>query len=133
MKKFITVSSLISGLLAIVTIVMNFGALFSKNTFVGFAIFRTVSKGNFMGFMGNILGLIIMVAGFGTMCIYGLQLTLMHKESARKHAFISGIAMTAVALVSLFFAIGSGFNIGDLLILLFPAVYTICIFRTTDV
>lgn len=133
MKRLITTLSLISGLFAVATVVMNFTALFSKNLFVGFAIFRIVSGGDFMGFLGNVLGLIIMAAGFGTMCLYGLQLSLLNKEKARKHAFVSGIAMTAVALVSLFFAIGGkNFNFGDILILLFPAAYVFCIFRTTE-
>ncbi|HCF82545.1 MAG TPA: hypothetical protein DER68_00770 [Ruminococcaceae bacterium] len=63
---------------------------------------------------------------------FGVQLTILNKEKARKPAFISGVCVTILALISLFFSFGNNFTFGDIIVLLFPAVYTFFVVRTTD-
>ncbi len=84
-----------------------------------------------LGFIGNLIGLIITALAFASMGWFGVMLTIFNKEKARKPAFISGICVTLLALVSLFFSFGHGFNIGDILVLLFPAVYTFFVLQST--
>ena len=113
------------------TIILNFQVLFGHNYFIRFAVFSTFRSGDLMGFIGNLIGLIATALAFASMGWFGVMLTIFNKEKARKPAFISGVCVTLLALVSLFFSFGHGFNIGDILVLLFPAVYTFFVLQST--
>lgn len=133
MKRITQVISVLSLFIAAVTIVLNFRALFGHNYFFGFSIFSIVRSGGIMGFIGNLLGLLITAFAFASMGWFGIMLTFLKKEKARKPAFISGVCVMLLALISLLFSLGHNFTIGDILVLLFPAVYTFSIIRTTEV
>lgn len=134
MKKFTTVMSLLSGLIAVLAVILNFQVIFGRGMFVGFAMFSMMRSGGFLGYIGNLLGVLVTAAAFAAMCWYGLSVTVRHKDTARRPALISGIVVTLIALISLICSIaGHGFNFGDILILLFPAVFTVCIIQTTEV
>ncbi len=133
MKKITQIISVISLLIAAIMVILNFRVLFGRGYFIGFAIFSTITSGSFMGFIGNILALIVTALAFAAMGWFGIQLTVMNKESARKPAFISGICVTLLAVISLFFSFKHNFNIGDILIILFPAVYTYFVVQSTKV
>lgn len=131
MKRITQIISVTSLLIAVLTIILNFQVLFGHNYFIRFAVFSTFRSGDLMGFIGNLIGLIATALAFASMGWFGVMLTIFNKEKARKPAFISGICVTLLALVSLFFSFGHGFNIGDILVLLFPAVYTFFILQST--
>lgn len=131
MKRITQIISVTSLLIAVLTIILNFQVLFGHNYFIRFAVFSTFRSGDLMGFIGNLIGLIVTALAFASMGWFGVMLTIFNKEKARKPAFISGICVTLLALVSLFFSFGHGFNIGDILVLLFPAVYTFFILQST--
>lgn len=131
MKKITQIISVVSLLIAVIALILNFQVLFGKGYFVRFAIFSTIRSGDMLGFIGNLIGLIVTALAFASMGWFGIMLTIMNKEKARKPAFISGICVTALALVSLFFSFGHGFNVGDVFVLLFPAVYTFFVVQST--
>lgn len=131
MKRIMQIISVVSLFIAVLTVILNFKVLFGRGYFITFAVFSTIQSGNLMGFIGNLIGLIITALAFAAMGWFGVMLTIFNKEKARKPALISGICVTALALVSLFFSFGHGFNIGDILVLLFPAVYTFFVIQTT--
>lgn len=59
------------------------------------------------------------VIGFGAMCFYGL-----FKKDGR-NAFIWGIVMTVLSVLSLIMSIvGGSFNFGDILLLILAGAYT---------
>ncbi len=131
MKRITQFISVISLLIAVLTVILNFQVLFGKGYFIRFAIFSTIRSGDMLGFIGNLIGLIITALAFASMGWFGIMLTILNKEKARKPAFISGICVTLLSLVSLFFSFNNNFNIGDILVLLFPVVYTFFILQTT--
>lgn len=132
MKRITQVISVISILIAAVALIFNFQVLFGKSYFIRFAIFSTIRSGDLMGFLGNLLGLLLTSFAFAAMGFYGAMLSIFNKEKSRKPALISGICVTILALVSLFFSFNSGFNVGDILIVLFPAAFTFCVIQTTE-
>lgn len=131
MKKITQIISVVSLLIAVMAVILNFKVLFGKGYFVRFAIFSTIQSGDMLGFIGNLIGLVVTALAFAAMGWFGIMLTIMNKEKARKPAFISGVSVTALALVSLFFSFGHGFNVGDIFVLLFPAVYTFFVVQST--
>lgn len=131
MKKITQIISVLSLVIAVLALVLNFQVLFGRGYFIRFAIFSTIRSGGMMGFLGNLLGLLLTSFAFAAMGFYGAMLTIFNKEKARKPAFISGICVTVLALVSLFFSFKSGFSFGDILIILFPAAFTYCVIQTT--
>ena len=131
MKRITQIISVTSLLIAVLTIILNFQVLFGHNYFIRFAVFSTFRSGDLMGFIGNLIRLIATALAFASMGWFGVMLTIFNKEKARKPAFISGVCVTLLALVSLFFSFGHGFNIGDILVLLFPAVYTFFVLQST--
>lgn len=133
MKKITMVISVLSGLIAILAVVLNFRVLFGKTLFMGFAMFSMMQNGSFMGYIGNLLGMLVTAAAFAAMCLYGLSLTVANKEKARKPALISGFIVAILALVSLIFSIaGHRFSFGDVIMLLFPAAFMFCIIQTVE-
>lgn len=133
MKRITQAISVLSLFIAVLTIILNFRVLFGYNYLMRFAVFSVIRNGGIMGFIGNLLGLLLTAFAFASMGWFGVKLTFLKKESARKPAFISGLCVIALAVVSLFFSFWNRFTFGDVLVLLFPAVYTFCIIRTTEV
>lgn len=132
MKRITQVISVMSLFIALLTIILNFGALFGRSLFMRFAVFSIIKSGGTMGFIGNLLAMLLTAIAFAAMGWFGVQLTILNKEKARKPAFISGVCVTILALISLFFSFGNNFTFGDIIVLLFPAVYTFFVVRTTD-
>lgn len=131
MKRITQIISVISLIIAAATIVLNFRVLFGHSIFVGFSIFSTIKSGTFMGFIGNLIGLVITAVSFAAMGWFGIRLTIFGKESARRPAFISGICVAALALVSLLFSLAGSFCLGDVIILAFPLLYTYFVIQST--
>lgn len=133
MKRFISIISVLSLITAVLALVLNFRVLLGRSFIFGLSMFGMIKGGTFMGYLGNVLGLLITVAGFGAMGIFGGLLTIFKKESARRSAFISGAIMSGMALVSMLFSIfGGRFTFGDIIILLIPALFTLFIIQTAE-
>lgn len=133
MKKITLIISFLSAIIAVLAVVLNFRVLFGKTYFMGFAMFSMIRSGTFMGYIGNLLGMLITAVAFAAMALYGLALTVARKESARRGALISGAFVALLALVSLVFSIANHrFNFGDVIMVLFPAVFMFCIIQTVE-
>ncbi len=131
MKKALSFCSGLSGVIALAALVFGIRGLFDSSRFiVDLAMFSMIAGGTFMGFIGNVLSIVILCGGFGAMAYYGFS----HGLNAKKKAFGYGIAMTAICGVSMLFAIfggSAGRNyFGDILIFALPAVYTYAVLRT---
>ncbi len=134
MKRTIQILSVISGLVAVLAVVLNIQVLFGGNSwFFRFAMFSVVKNGGVMGYLGNLLSMIIVAAGFGGMCICGFKVAAGGGVKAMRPALLAGLLMTIMAVISLFCSIaGKMFNFGDLIIIALPAVYTFCVFAGGD-
>lgn len=124
MKKVLKILSVVCLLVAVITILMGAVALFvpANNWFAGYALFGLLGGKGFMGFIGNILGVVLTAACFGAMGFYGLQHDNSH--SARKNALIWAGATSLIGVISLIIAIANkqaGF--GDVLIALLPIAF----------
>ena len=120
------VGSVLCLLVAVASVIF---ALFAKNNtggwFVGMALFRTVQSGGFMGFIGNIFGILLTFAGFGYTGYCGLK-------DNDKNALISSAAMLVFCVISILFAIFSPavpFTLGDLLIAVPPAMILVALLK----
>lgn len=134
MKNFIKVLSVISGIVAVLSVVLNIQVLFNGNGwFFRFAMFSMVRSGGVMGYLGNLLSMLMVAAGFGAMCWFGIGAVRGRGMKSVRSALIAGVAMTVLSVISLICAIARGmFNFGDIIILALPSVYTFCIFSESD-
>lgn len=134
MKKTITVLSVVSGLVAILAVVLNIQVIFGgESYFFRFAMFSMMRSGGAMGYLGNLLSMLIVAAGFGGMCLSGLKAVRVGGMKAVRSSLIAGGLMTLLSVISLICSIAGGmFNFGDIVILLMPAVYTFLIFSGSD-
>ncbi len=134
MKKTITVLSIVSGLVAVLAVVLNIQVIFGgESFFFRFAMFSMMKNGGAMGYLGNLLSMLIVAAGFGGMCLSGLKAVRGGGMKAVRSALIAGGLMTLLSVISLICSIAGGmFNFGDIVILLMPAVYTFLIFSGSD-
>lgn len=135
MKKTIRIISWLSGILAVLTLVLNIRVVFGgESFFFRFAMFNMVNSGGIMGYLGNLLGMMLMVIGFGAMFIFGLHALGGGGMKAVRPALAAGALMSLLAVISLICSIASGkFNFfGDIIILAMPVVYTLCMFSASD-
>ena len=129
MRKLIDITSLLCGITAIVSLIFGIRVLTGHGYFIGLALFSMTRQGTVFGFIGNIIGIAVTCGGFGAMGFYGL--TSLRSVSSRKKAFIWGLVMSAVCLVSLVCSIFAGsFNFGDIVFLALPLIYTYGIFKS---
>lgn len=134
MKRIIQVISVLSGLIAVLALILNFQVIFGGSSwFFRFAMFSMVRDGGFMGYLGNLLSMLIVVVGFGAMCIFGFKVVKGGGMKAVRPALLAGVLMTLLSVISLICSIsGHMFTFGDLIILAMPAVYTFCVFSASD-
>ncbi len=119
MKKVLQISSILCGILALSAIWLGVRSLFGHGSFVSWALFSMTKSGTAFGMLGNIIGIAFTAIGFGAMCFYGL-----FKKDGR-NAFIWGIVMTVLSVLSLIMSIvGGSFNFGDILLLILAGAYT---------
>lgn len=129
MRKLIDITSLLCGIVAIVSLIFGIRVLTGHGYFIGLALFSMTRQGTVFGFIGNIIGIAVTCGGFGAMGFYGF--TSPRSVSSRKKAFIWGLVMSAVCLVSIVCSIFAGsFNFGDIIFLALPLIYTYGIFKS---
>lgn len=135
MKNAIKVTSWLNGILAVLSLVLNFKVLFGgESIFFRYAMFSMINSGGIMGYLGNLMSMLIVAIGFGVMFIFGLHALHGGGMKAVRPALIAGALMSLLSVISLFCSIASGkFNFfGDIIILALPVVYTLCLFSTSD-
>ena len=123
MKRTIRIISWLSGIMAVLTLVLNIKVVFGgESYFFRFAMFNMVNEGG------------IVVIGFGSMFIFGLYALNGGGMKAVRPSLVAGALMSLLAVISLFCSISSGkFNFfGDIIILAMPVVYTLCMFSASD-
>lgn len=131
-KKVLVFCSVLCGITAILSLIMGIRVLFGTggnfyNYHVGIRIFGMAQSGTIGGFIGNLLGVAVSCAGFGAMAFYGF----VDSPNAKKNAFVFGLIMTGVCLISVISAIiTKKFTIGDLYMLALPAAYTFAILKS---
>lgn len=129
MKRLINITSVLCAIAAAVSLIIGIRALMGHGIFLGLAFFAMAESGTFFGFIGNILGIAIVCGGFGAMGYYGI--TADRNPQNRKRAFIFGLIMSGICLLSLICGIFSGhFNIGDFFLLALPLIYTYGILKS---
>lgn len=128
MKKVVTACSVLSAIISIAALIFSLKGLFtSHGMIVDLALFTFIAKGTFMGFIGNVLSAAVLCGGFGVMAFYGFS----DGQTANRRAFMYGVAMTIICVLSLIISIVyRTFTVGDLLIAALPAVYTYAVLRS---
>lgn len=134
MKKTIQVISLLNGILAVLSVILNFQVIFGGNSgFFRYAMFSMVKNGGVMGYLGNLVSMLIVAAGFGAMCIFGLHAAGGGGMKSVRTALTAGGIMTVMSVISLICSIAGGmFSFGDIIILILPALYTFLVFSASD-
>lgn len=134
MKGIIRALSWLSGILAVLSVILNFRVIFGgESFFFRYAMFSMVRSGGIMGYLGNLLSMLIVAFGFGVMFFFGLRALRGGGMKAVRPALVAGAIMSLMSIVSLFCSIAGGiFNFGDLIILAMPVVYTVCLFSASD-
>jgi len=134
MKGTIRALSWLSGILAVLSVILNFRVIFGgESFFFRYAMFSMVRSGGIMGYLGNLLSMLIVAFGFGVMFFFGLRAIRGGGMKAVRPALVAGAIMSLMSIVSLFCSIAGGmFNFGDLIILAMPVVYTVCLFSASD-
>ena len=127
MKRVIYTCSVLSGVTALLTLVMGIRVLTGHSFIIGIRIFNMASSGTFNGFIGNLLGIAVTCLGFGALAVYGFGTS----QKAKQNSFGYGIAMTVICLVSMIAAIiGKSFTMGDFFLAALPAVYTFAVLKS---
>ena len=125
MKK-ISVNCWICGILAVLSLVLNFKAIFGNGQVLfGLTFVSTV----FFGRVGSIITVLATVAWFVCLFIFGRKVLSGTDIFAVQRAFIGGGCMALLAFVSA--VTGIIFHrviVGEIIIMLFSAYYTLCIF-----
>ena len=135
MRKIVIFCSVLCGITAVLSLIMGIRVLFAGmgnspyryyNYYIGIRVFSMAQSGTIGGFIGNLLGVAVSCVGFGAMTLYGF----MNSQNAKKNAFVFGLIMTGVCLVSVISAIiTKSFTIGDLYMLALPAAYTFAVHK----
>lgn len=122
------IGSILCFVVALASVVFAFFATDSRRGwYVGLAFFRTVQNGTFMGFIGNIFGVLLTFLGFGATGYFGLS-----RHNEKMTLYWSG-GMCVVCLLSLIISICSGtFTIGDILIMAPCALVLISLFTSRE-
>ena len=127
MKKVIYSCAVLSGVAALLSLVMGIRVLTGHSYFIGLRIFNMAASGSISGFIGNLLGIAVTCLGFGALAVCGFG----SSQKAKRDGFMYGIAMTVVCLVSMIAAIVSkSFTMGDLFLTALPAVYTFAMLKS---
>lgn len=129
MKKALQVTSILCLLVAVLAVIFGIVALTTAkhSLFVGFAMFNVIRQGTFMGFIGNLIGMLLTFASFGFMGFYAL------KHDDKKSLIWSLIAIIMAVISLVIVLIGRMFSFGDLIITLLPIAHVFLLFKNTVV
>lgn len=129
MKDVVKVTSVLCGIMALVSAIFGVRLVTGHGFYIGIGMFAMARSGTMMGYIGNILGIAFTVIGFGLMAYFGFD--SFRAQQAKKKAFVWGVVMSGICLLSLICSIFAGtFNFGDMLLLALPAIYTFALLKT---
>lgn len=129
MKEVVKVSSVLCGIMALVSAIFGVRLVTGHGFYIGIGMFAMARSGTMMGYIGNILGIAVTVVGFGLMAYLGF--VSFRSQQAKKKAFVWGVVMSGICLLSLICSIfARSFNFGDILLLVLPAAYTFALIKT---
>lgn len=129
MKEVVKVTSVLCGIITLVTVIFGIRLVTGHGFYIGIAMFSMARSGTMMGYIGNILGIAVTAVGFGLMAYLGFD--SFRSQQAKKKAFVWGVVMSSICLLSLICSIFAGtFNFGDMLLLALPAIYTFALIKT---
>ena len=125
MKQALKVTSFLCLAVAALAVIFGIIAITSANhsLFVGFAMFNIVKKGTFMGFIGNLLGIVVTFASFALMGFYTL------KGNDKKALIWSLVAVLMAAISMVIVLIGGNATFGDFIVTLLPIAHLFLIFK----
>ena len=125
MKKALKVTSFLCIGVAALAVIFGIVAITSANRsfFVGFAMFNVITSGGFMGFIGNLLGIVMTFASFGLMGYSSLR----GKDKNALIWTLIAIIMAVISLVIVLIARRASF--GDIIITLLPIAHLFLIFK----
>lgn len=125
MKKALKVTSYLCILVAVLAVIFGIIALTSANRsfFVGFAVFNVIRSGTFMGFIGNLVGIIMTFASFGLMGVSSLR----GKDKSALVWTLIAIIMAVISLTIVLIARTATF--GDVIITLLPIAHLFLIIK----
>lgn len=125
MKKALKVTSYLCLTVAVLAVIFGIVAMTSANHsfFVGYAMFNVIKKGTFMGFIGNLIGIVLTFASFGLMGFYSLK-------GKDKNALIWSLIAIIMSVISLVIVLlGKTASFGDFIITLLPMAHLFLIFK----
>lgn len=125
MKKALKVSSYLCLGVAALAVIFGIIALTTSNRsfFVGYALFNVIKRGTFMGFIGNLIGIVMTFASFGLMGYYSLK-------GKDKNALIWSLIAIIMAVISLVIVLlGRYASFGDFIITALPIAHLFLIFK----
>lgn len=125
MKKALKVTSYLCLAVAVLAVIFGIVAMTSANHsfFVGYAMFNVIKRGTFMGFIGNLIGIVMTFASFGLMGFYSLK-------GKDKNALIWSLIAIIMSVISLVIVLlGKTASFGDFIITLLPMAHLFLIFK----
>ncbi len=125
MKKALKVTSYLCLAVAVLAVIFGIVAMTSANHsfFVGYAMFNVIKRGTFMGFIGNLIGIVLTFASFGLMGFYSLK-------GKDKNALIWSLIAIIMSVISLVIVLlGKTASFGDFIITLLPMAHLFLIFK----
>lgn len=125
MKKALKVTSYLCLAVAVLAVIFGIVAMTSANHsfFVGYAMFNVIKRGTFMGFIGNLIGIVMTFASFGLMGFYSLK-------GKDKNALIWSLIAIIMSVISLVIVLlGKTASFGDFIITLLPIAHLFLIFK----
>lgn len=125
MKKALKVTSFLCLAVAVLAVIFGVVAMTTSNRsfFVGYAVFNVIRSGTFMGFIGNLIGIVMTFASFGLMGFYALK-------GKDKNALIWSLVAVIMSVISLVIVlIGRNASFGDFIITALPIAHLFLIFK----
>lgn len=126
MSKALKVTSWLCLIMALIAAIFGLFALFNRPIFMGYALFSLISRGNVMGFIGNLFIMVFTVACYGLAGLNGIA-------DRKKQALIWSALTALLAVVSLIVAFSKRyFTFGDIIVAAIPVAQLVLIIKSED-
>ena len=120
--KLLRVSTFISAATCILMLIINIPLLFTNNWFLRFAAFSMLRNASTLGFIGNIIFIVLTCYCLSGMSWNGAR--ILSSGEGQGNALLYGGATLIIGAVSLIFAaVNHTFTLGDIIFLLLPISY----------
>ena len=121
-EKLLRVSTFISAIACILMLVINIPLLFTDSWFLRFAAFSMLRNASTLGFIGNIIFLVLTCYCLSGMSWNGAR--MLNTGEGQGNALLYGLAVLVIGIISLIFAVvQKTFTLGDIIFLMLPLAY----------